>query len=155
MRRAHRDFQPAVQNSAGFGVAQDDITREAARAGLFTRMRFSPGNGDLPLTIQPQPIKAIAAKYGCCVIGLRLTEKGIPTTAQERFRTVLQRAIGKRTRPDNALPLSGLFFTVGAPAPKGLRWKQTIPKRLSSMPSRFAQAHPRYPNRQPAATKQT
>lgn len=102
-------------------AAQDDITREAARAGLFTRMRFSPGNGDLPLTIQPQPIKAIAAKYGCCVIGLRLTEKGIPTTAQERFRTVLQRAIDKRTRPDNALPLSGLFFTVGAPAPKGLR----------------------------------
>lgn len=144
-----------MQNSAGFGAAQDDITREAARAGLFTRMRFSPGNGDLPLTIQPQPIKAIAAKYGCCVIGLRLTEKGIPTTAQERFRTVLQRAIGKRTRPDNALPLSGLFFTVGAPAPKGLRWKQTIPKRLSSMPSRFTQAYPRYPNRQPAATKQT
>lgn len=136
-------------------AAQDDITREAARAGLFTRMRFSPGNVDLPLTIQPQPIKAIAAKYGCCVIGLRLTEKGIPTTAQERFRTVLQRAIGKRTQPDNALPLSGLFFTVGAPAPKGLRWKQTIPKRLSSMPSRFTQAYPRYPNRQPAATKQT
>lgn len=136
-------------------AAQDDITREAARAGLFTRMRFSPGNGDLPLTIQPQPIKAIAAKYCCCVIGLRLTEKGIPTTAQERFRTVLQRAIGKRTRPDNALPLSGLFFTVGAPAPKRLRWKQTIPKRLSSMPSRFTQAYPRYPNRQPAATKQT
>ena len=136
-------------------TAQDDITREAARAGLFTRMRFSPGNGDLPLTIQPQPIKAIAAKYGCFVIGLRLTEKGIPTTAQERFRTVLQRAIGKRTRPDNALPLSGLFFTVGAPAPKGLRWKQAIPKRLSSMPSRFTQAYPRYPNRQPAATKQT
>ena len=136
-------------------AAQDDITREAARAGLFTRMRFSPGNGDLPLTIQPQPIKAIAAKYGCSVIGLRLTEKGIPTTAQERFRTVLQRAIGKRTRPDNALPLSGLFFTVGAPAPKGLRWKQAIPKRLSSMPSRFTQAYPRYPNRQPAATKQT
>lgn len=136
-------------------AAQDDITREAARAGLFTRMRFSPGNGDLPLTIQPQPIKAIAAKYCCCVIGLRLTEKGIPTTAQERFRTVLQRAIGKRTRPDNALPLSGLFFTVGAPVPKGLRWKQTIPKRLSSMPSRFTQAYPRYPNRQPAATKQT
>ena len=136
-------------------AAQDDITREAARAGLFTRMRFSPGNGDLPLTIQPQPIKAIAAKYGCCVISLRLTEKGIPTTAQERFRTVLQRAIGKRTRPDNALPLSGLFFTVGAPAPKGLRWKQTIPKRLSSMPSRFTQAYPRYLNRQPAATKQT
>lgn len=136
-------------------AAQDDITREAARAGLFTRMRFSPGNGDLPLTIQPQPIKAIAAKYGCCVIGLRLTEKGIPTTAQERFRTVLQRAIGKRTRPDNALPLSGPFFTVGAPAPKGLRWKQTIPKRLSSMPSRFTQAYPCYPNGQPAATKQT
>lgn len=136
-------------------AAQDDITREAARAGLFTRMRFSPGNGDLPLTIQPQPIKAIAAKYGCCVIGLRLTEKGISTTAQERFRTVLQRAIVKRTRPDNALPLSGLFFTVGAPVPKGLRWKQTIPKRLSSMPSRFTQAYPRYPNRQPAATKQT
>lgn len=136
-------------------AAQDDITREAARAGLFTRMRFSPGNGDLPLTIQPQPIKAIAAKYGCFVIGLRLTEKGIPTTAQERFRTVLQRAIGKRTRPDNALPLSGLFFTVGAPAPKGLRWKQAIPKRLSSMPSRFTQAYPRCPNRQPAATKQT
>lgn len=136
-------------------AAQDDITREAARAGLFTRMRFSPGNGDLPLTIQPQPIKAIAAKYGCCVIGLRLTEKGIPTTAQERFRAVLQRAIGKRTRPDNALPLSGPFFTVGAPAPKGLRWKQTIPKRLSSMPSRFTQAYPCYPNRQPAATKQT
>ena len=136
-------------------AAQDDITREAARAGLFTRMRFSPGNGDLPLTIQPQPIKAIAAKYGCFVIGLRLTEKGIPTTAQERFRTVLQRAIGKRTRPDNALPLSGLFFTVGAPAPKGLRWKQAIPKRLSSMPSRFTQAYPRYPNRQPAAIKQT
>lgn len=61
-------------------AAQDDITRDAARAGLFTRMRFSPGNGDLPLTIQPQPIKAIAAKYGCCVIGLRLTEKDIPTT---------------------------------------------------------------------------
>lgn len=136
-------------------AAQDDITREAARAGLFTRMRFSPGNGDLPLTIQPQPIKAIAAKYGCFVIGLRLTEKGIPTTARERFRTVLQRAIGKRTRPDNALPLSGLFFTVGAPAPKGLRWKQAIPKRLSSMPSRFTQAYPCYPNRQPAATKQT
>lgn len=136
-------------------AAQDDITREAARAGLFTRMRFSPGNGDLPLTIQPQPIKAIAAKYGCFVIGLRLTEKGIPTTAQERFRTVLQRAVGKRTRPDNALPLSGLLFTVGAPAPKGLRWKQTIPKRLSSMPSRFTQAYPCYPNRQPAATKQT
>lgn len=136
-------------------AAQDDITREAARAGLFTRMRFSPGNGDLPLTIQPQPIKAIAAKYGCCVIGLRLTEKGIPTTAQERFRTVLQRAIGKRTRPDNALPLSGLFFTVGAPTPEGLRWKQMIPERLSSMPSRFTQAYPRYPNRQPAATKQT
>lgn len=135
-------------------MAQDDITREAARAGLFTRMRFSPGNGDLPLTIQPQPIKAIAVKYGCCVIGLRLTEKTF-RLRQERFRTVLQRAIGKRTRPDNALPLSGLFFTVGAPAPKGLRWKQTIPKRLSSMPSRFAQAHPRYPNRQPAATKQT
>lgn len=136
-------------------AAQDDITREAARAGPFTRMRFCPGNGDLPLTIQPQPIKAIAAKYCCCVIGLRLTEKGIPTTAQERFRTVLQRAIGKRTRPDNALPLSGLFFTVGAPAPKGLRWKQTIPKRLSSKPSRFTQAYPRYLNRQPAATKQT
>lgn len=136
-------------------AAHDDITREAARAGLFTRMRFSPGNGDLPLIIQPQPIKAIAAKYGCCVIGLRLAEKGISTTAQERFRTVLQRAIGKRTGPDNALPLSGLFFTVGAPVPKGLRWKQTIPKRLSSMPSRFTQAYPRYPNRQPAATKQT
>ena len=136
-------------------AAQDDITREAARAGLFTRMRFSLGNGDLPLTIQPQPIKAIAAKYGCCVISLRLTEKGIPTTAQERFRAVLQRAIGKRTRPDNALPLSGPFFTVGAPAPKGLRWKQTIPKRLSSMPSRFTQAYPCYPNRQPATTKQT
>lgn len=135
-------------------AAQDDITREAARAGPFTRMRFSPGNGDLPLTIQPQPIKAIAVKYGCCVIGLRLTEKTF-RLRQERFRTVLQRAIGKRTRPDNALPLSGLFFTVGAPAPKGLRWKQTIPKRLSSMPSRFAQAYPRYPNRQPAATKQT
>lgn len=59
-------------------AAQDDITREAARAGPFTRMRFCPGNGDLPLTIQPQPIKAIAAKYGCCVIGLRLGEKGIP-----------------------------------------------------------------------------
>lgn len=136
-------------------AAQDDITREAARAGLFTRMRFSPGNGDLPLTIQPQPIKAIAVKYGCCVIGLRLTEKTFRLTAQERFRTVLQRAIGKRTRPDNALPLSGLFFTVGAPAPKGLRWKQAIPKRLSSMPSRFTQAYPCYPNRQPAATKQT
>ena len=24
-------------------AAQDDISREAARAGLFTRMRFSPG----------------------------------------------------------------------------------------------------------------
>lgn len=128
-------------------AAQDDITREAARAGPFTRMRFCPGNGDLPLTILPQPIKAIAPKYGCCVIGLRLTEKGIPTMAQERFRTVLQRAIGKRIGPDNALPLSGLFFTVGAPTPEGLRWKQTIPKRLSSMPSRFAQAYPRYPNR--------
>lgn len=128
-------------------AAQDDITREAARAGPFTRMRFCPGNGDLPLTIQPQPIKAIAAKYGCCVIGLRLGEKGIPTTAQERFRTVLQRAIGKRTGPDNALLYRGLFFTVGAPAPEGLRRKQTIPKRLSSMPSRFTQAYPRYPNR--------
>lgn len=50
---------------------------------------------------------------------------------------------------------AGLFFTVGAPAPKGLRWKQTIPKRLSSMPSRFTQAYPRYLNRQPTATKQT
>lgn len=59
-------------------MAQDDITREAARAGPFTRMRFCPSNGDLPLNIQPQPIKAIAAKYGCCVIGLRLGEKGIP-----------------------------------------------------------------------------
>lgn len=66
-------------------AAQDDITREAARAGLFTRMRFSPGNVDLPLTIQPQPIKAIAAKYGCCVIGLRLTEKGIPTYGTGTF----------------------------------------------------------------------
>ena len=99
-------------------AAQDDITREAARAGLFTRMRFSPGNVDLPLTIQPQPIKAIAAKYGCCVIGLRLTEKGIPTTAQERFRTVLQRAIGKRTQPDNALLLSGPLFHCWRPCPR-------------------------------------
>lgn len=99
-------------------AAQDDITREAARAGPFTRMRFCPGNGDLPLTIQPQPIKAIAAKYGCCVIGLRLGEKGIPTTAQERFRTVLQRAIGKRTGPDNALPLSGLFSLLVPLLPK-------------------------------------
>lgn len=66
-------------------AAQDDIIREAARAGLFTRMRFSPGNVDLPLTIQPQPIKAIAAKYGCCVIGLRLTEKGIPTYGTGTF----------------------------------------------------------------------
>ena len=84
-----------------------------------------------------------------------LPKKAFRLTTQERFRTVLQRAIGKRTGPDNALPLSGLFFTVGAPVPKGLRWKQTIPKRLSSMPSRFTQAYPRYPNRQPAATKQT
>lgn len=99
-------------------AAQDDITREAARAGPFTRMRFCPGNGDLPLTIQPQPIKAIAAKYGCCVIGLRLGEKGIPTTAQERFRTVPQRAIGKRAGPDNALLLSGPLFHCWRPCPR-------------------------------------
>ena len=81
-----------MQNSAGFGVAQDDITREAARAGLFTRMRFSPGNGDLPLTIQPQPIKAIAVKYGCCVIGLRLTEK----TFRLRRRNVSEQSFSEQ-----------------------------------------------------------
>lgn len=42
-------------------AAQNDIAREAARAGLFARMRFSPGYGDLPLAIQPQFIKAIDA----------------------------------------------------------------------------------------------
>lgn len=100
-------------------AAQDDITREAARAGLFTRMRFSPGNGDLPLTIQPQPIKAIAAKYGCCVIGLRLTEKGIPTTAQERFRTVLQRAIGNAHGPIMHCRYRASFSLLAPLLPKG------------------------------------
>lgn len=73
-------------------AAQDDITREAARAGLFTRMRFSPGNGDLPLTIQSQPIKAIAVKYGCCVIGLRLTEK----TFRLRHRNVSEQSFSEQ-----------------------------------------------------------
>lgn len=100
-------------------AAQDDITREAARAGLFTRMRFSPGNGDLPLTIQPQPIKAIAAKYGCCVIGLRLTEKGIPTYGTGTFPNSPSASNRKRTRPDNALPLSGSFSLLAPLLPKG------------------------------------
>lgn len=73
-------------------AAQDDITREAARTGLFIRMRFSPGNGDLPLTIQPQPIKAIAVKYGCCVIGLRLTEK----TFRLRHRNVSEQSFSEQ-----------------------------------------------------------
>lgn len=100
-------------------AAQDDITREAARAGLFTRMRFSPGNGDLPLTIQPQPIKAIAAKYGCCVIGLRLTEKAFRLTAQERFRTVLQRAIGNAHGPIMHCRYRASFSLLAPLLPKG------------------------------------
>ena len=42
-------------------AAQEDIAHEAASAGLFARMRFSPGYGDLPLAVQPQFIKAIDA----------------------------------------------------------------------------------------------
>lgn len=42
-------------------AAQEDIAREAAKAGLFARMRFSPGYGDLPLAIQPQFIREIDA----------------------------------------------------------------------------------------------
>lgn len=42
-------------------AAQDDIAAEAAKAGLHARMRFSPGYGDLPLSVQPQFISELEA----------------------------------------------------------------------------------------------
>lgn len=43
-------------------AAQEDIAAEAEKAGLFARMRFSPGYGDLPLAVQPRFIEALDAQ---------------------------------------------------------------------------------------------
>ena len=43
-------------------AAQEDIAAEAEKAGLFARMRFSPGYGDLPLALQPRFIEALNAQ---------------------------------------------------------------------------------------------
>lgn len=43
-------------------AAQEDIAAEAEKAGLFARMRFSPGYGDMPLAIQPQFIETLNAQ---------------------------------------------------------------------------------------------
>lgn len=43
-------------------AAQEDIAGEAKKAGLFARMRFSPGYGDLPLAVQPRFIETLNAQ---------------------------------------------------------------------------------------------
>lgn len=52
-------------------AAQEDIAAEAEKAGLFARMRFSPGYGDLPLAVQPRFIETLDAQK---LLGLTVNE---------------------------------------------------------------------------------
>lgn len=58
--------------------AQKDIAHEAALVGLSARMRFSPGYGDLPLSVQPIFLKELNAQKA---IGLTINDNHllIPT----------------------------------------------------------------------------
>ncbi|MGN0301283.1 MAG: vitamin B12 dependent methionine synthase [Anaerotardibacter sp.] len=53
---------------------QNDINEWAKKNGLFAKMRFSPGYGDLPLDIQPQFLKVLGAQKS---IGLHVLPTNI------------------------------------------------------------------------------
>lgn len=55
-------------------LAQNEINDWAKERGLFAKMRFSPGYGDLPLTIQPQFLKVLGAQKS---IGLHVLPTNI------------------------------------------------------------------------------
>lgn len=53
---------------------QERIGEEAAKEGLYVRPRFSPGYGDLSLSIQPDFLRALNTQK---TIGLMLSEGGV------------------------------------------------------------------------------
>lgn len=57
---------------AGADAAQEDIARAVKESGLHVGLRFSPGYGDLPLSVQPAFLEALEATRA---IGVSLTSE--------------------------------------------------------------------------------
>ena len=75
--------------------AQKDIANEVTTNGLYARMRFSPGYGDLPLSVQPLFLKTIQAQRN---LGLTLNESNllIPTKSITAIVGIFDKQVASR-----------------------------------------------------------
>jgi len=82
MVQAIREIQSMVNIPLQIDTADAEVIQEAARI-YNGKPIINSVNGT---KVSMEAIFPIAKKYGACVIGLTLDEKGIPTSAEERFK---------------------------------------------------------------------
>ena len=82
---------------AGAQEVQELLGEEAAKLGLEARARFSPGYGDLPLTVQPALLQALDAQRRC---GITLSDTYImmPRKSVTAIFGLADKPQGKRAR---------------------------------------------------------